>query len=211
MKNKEKPTPSEQDTRTEEDNKRTINRLLNLYDTVLDECTSLMQEPEPEENLTYAEKLDLLKKLAAIASPLMQRWNITHQGYDSSVRMAQTKQDDSSTPTPQAKPAERNETNELLHVREIEPGVMEAFTLSPSGEEQNNEIIKVQEIEPDVYEVIDPPGQNGPVNLQIVQRYHPDMLEILKTMMIPFPEEEDESESTASADMQAVNPNAPDT
>ncbi|MDE0635261.1 MAG: hypothetical protein OXI43_05325, partial [Candidatus Poribacteria bacterium] len=79
----------------------------------------------------------------------------------------------------------------------------------PSGEEQNNEIIKVQEIEPDVYEVIDPPGQNEPVNLHIVQRYHPDMLEILKTMMVPFPEEEDES--AAPVDMQTVNPNAPDT
>ena len=209
MKNTEKPTSSEHDTRTEEDNKRTINRLLNLYDTVLDECTSRMQEPEPEENLTCAEKLDLLKKLTTVADPLMRRWNIIHQGYDSSVRMAQTKQDDSSTATPQTKPTEQNETNELLHVREIEPGVMEAFTLSPSGEEQNNEIIKVKEIEPDVFEVIDPPGQNGPVNLQIVQRYHPDMLEILKTMMVPFPEEEDES--TASVDTPPVNPNAPDT
>ncbi|RKU20149.1 hypothetical protein C6501_00750 [Candidatus Poribacteria bacterium] len=220
MKNTEKLTPSEHDTRTEEDNKRTINRLLNLYDTVLDECTSLMQEPEPEQNLTCAEKLDLLKKLTTVADPLMRRWNITHQGYDSSVRMAQDKKDnsptaqakpdDSPTPTPQAKPAEQNETNKFHHVREIEPGVMELCTLSPAGEEDQCEIVKVQEIEPDVFEIIDP-DPNGPTTLHITQRYHPDMLEILKTMMIPFPEEEDESESTASVDTPAVNPNAPDT
>ena len=205
MKNREKPTPSEHDMRTEDDNKRTINRLLNLYDTMLEEYTNVMQEPEDEGSLTYTDKLNLLKQLTTIADPLMRRWNITHQGYDSSVSKAQTKQDDSPTDTPPAKPAEQNKTNELLHAREIEPGVMETFTLSPSGEEQNNQIVKVKEIEPDLYEVLDPSGQSEQVRLRIVQSFHPDMLDTIKRMMVPFPEEADESESSA------VTPNVPDT
>ena len=79
---------------------------------MLDEYTILMQEPEYEGSPTYVEKLNLLKKLTAIANPLMRRWNITHKGYDSSARMAQAKQDNNSS-MPQANSLEQNKTNEI--------------------------------------------------------------------------------------------------
>ncbi len=204
MKEKQKPNISELDTRTEEDNKRTINRLLNLYDIMLDEYTILMQEPEYEGSPTYVDKLNLLKKLAAIANPLMRRWNITHKGYDSSARMAQVNQD-SNTSRPQANSHKQDETYKILHVREIEPGVMETITLS--GQEEIREIVKVKEIEPEVYEVIDPPGQNEIIDLRYAPKYHPDMFEIIKNL----PKKQNESESTPSVDMPTVNANVPDT
>ncbi|MDE0089248.1 MAG: hypothetical protein OXU23_26275 [Candidatus Poribacteria bacterium] len=204
MKEKEKPNISELDTRAEEDNKRTINRLLNLYDIMLDEFIILMQEPEYEGSPTYVEKLNLLKQLTAIVNPLMRRWNITHKGYDSSVRMAQAKQD-SNTSRPQANSHEQNKTNEILYVSEIEPGVMEKITLS--GQEEIREIVKVKEIEPHVFEVIDPPGQNEIIDLRYVINLHPDMFGAIKNL----PKKEDESESTATVDMPTVNANAPDT
>ncbi len=204
MKAKEKPNISELDTRTEEDNKRTINRLLNLYDTMLDEFIILMQEPEYEGSPTYVDKLNLLKQLTTIVNPLMRRWNITHKGYDSSARMAQVKQD-SNTSSPQANSHKQDDTYKILHVREIEPGVMETITLS--GQEEIREIVKVKEIEPEVYEVIDPPGQNEIIDLRYAPNYHPDMFEIIKNL----PKKQNESESTTTVDMPTVNANLPDT
>ncbi len=206
MENKQKPTPSELDTRTQEDNKRTINRLLNLYDTMLDEYTILMQEPEYEGSPTYVDKLNMLKKLASIANPLMRRWNIIHQGYDSSVRIAQAKQDNDSTS--QANTSEQNDTNEILHIVNIKPGVMQKITVS--GENETSEIIKVKEIEPDVFEVIDPPGRNEIIDLKCAIKYHPDMLEIIKSMPPPL-QKNGKSVPTFPFDTATAALNVPDT
>ena len=106
---------------------------------------------------------------------------------------------------PQANSHKQDETYETLHVREIEPGVMETITLS--GQEEIRKIVKVKEIEPDVFEVIDPPGQNEMIDLRYAPKYHPDMFDIIKNL----PKKQNESKSTATVDTPTVNANMPDT
>jgi hypothetical protein len=92
MKQKEKPTTSELDTRTEADNKRTINRLLNLYDIIVAEFAMILQDPYYDEIFTLADKLNMFKTLTSTIDLLIKRWNIIHQGYDTNPKIAYAKE-----------------------------------------------------------------------------------------------------------------------
>ena len=78
-------------TRTSVDNCATIDRLLNLYDEVLQAYASLMravmnsgQDLEKKEAF-----LKDFKNLTLIGDRLMKRWNLEHVGYDNNARQAQ--------------------------------------------------------------------------------------------------------------------------
>ncbi len=92
MQQKEKPNTSELDTRTEADNKRTINRLLNLYDIMVAEFAMILQDPYYDDIFTLADKLNMFKTLTSTIDLLMKRWNIVHQGYDTNPKIAYAKE-----------------------------------------------------------------------------------------------------------------------
>lgn len=78
--------------RTEEQNVHTINRLLNLYDKVLDEYAVLIEAMLADDKKDLEDKAKLLnnfRSLASMADTLMKRWYLVHRGYDSNSRQAQ--------------------------------------------------------------------------------------------------------------------------
>ena len=83
--------PLTENPREEAENAETINKMLNLYDTVLDNV-GLTIEKELGSTVTLAEKIDLIKSLrwlGAAVDQLMKRWYLVHRGYDSNTRQAQ--------------------------------------------------------------------------------------------------------------------------
>ena len=77
--------------RFDRQNAYTINRLLNLYDMVLDEYAVLIEKMFKSDK-PLEEKAKLLtnfKSLASMADTLMKRWYLVHRGYDNNSRQAQ--------------------------------------------------------------------------------------------------------------------------
>ena len=72
-------------------NKKTIDRLLNIYDSVLDDYEAWVSEnvrsgTNFEKQLLFIENF---KWLTAIGDKLMKRWSLEHVGYDTNTRQAQ--------------------------------------------------------------------------------------------------------------------------
>ena len=141
MKQKEKATTSKLNKRTKADNKRTINRLLNLYDIMLEEHTEMIQDHHYDDTFTYADKLNMFKTLVSMINPLMQRWNIIHQGYDTNARIIEAKQ--------KAKLEKKTAEPELMVVAHYHPSMKELWDNLPKkdGEENENGIIHLMEDE----------------------------------------------------------------
>lgn len=84
-------SPPAKISREESENGQTINRMLNLYDTVLDNLTGKIQS-ELLSTATLSENIDLIKSLrwlGATVDQLMKRWYLVHRGYDTNTRQAQ--------------------------------------------------------------------------------------------------------------------------
>lgn len=77
--------------RTAEDNKRTADTLMNIYDDVLAQYKTWIAENLS--NITDFEKqllfIENLKWLTGIGDKLMKRWSLEHVGYDTNTRQAQ--------------------------------------------------------------------------------------------------------------------------
>ena len=77
--------------RTDADNRETINKVLDIYDQVLDSYSgtlaeNLKNEPDAEEQ---SRMLTNFKTLAMMVDTLMKRWYLVHRGYDNNPRQAQ--------------------------------------------------------------------------------------------------------------------------
>lgn len=77
--------------RSADDNKNTIDKLMNLYDSVLDNYTTWVADnvgshTDFEQQLLFIENF---KWLTAIGDKLMKRWSLEHVGYDTNTRQAQ--------------------------------------------------------------------------------------------------------------------------
>ena len=72
-------------------NKKTIDRLMNIYDGVLDNYETWVRDnvgsgTDFEKQLLFMENF---KGLTAIGDKLMKRWSLEHVGYDTNTRQAQ--------------------------------------------------------------------------------------------------------------------------
>ena len=77
--------------RSADANKKTIDRLLNIYDSVLDNYETWIADnvgsgTNFEKQLLFMENF---KGLTAIGDKLMKRWSLVHVGYDTNTRQAQ--------------------------------------------------------------------------------------------------------------------------
>ena len=77
--------------RSADDNKNTIDKLMNLYDSVLENYTTWVADnvgshTDFEQQLLFIENF---KWLTAIGDKLMKRWSLEHVGYDTNTRQAQ--------------------------------------------------------------------------------------------------------------------------
>ena len=77
--------------RGEDENTETINKMLNVYDLLLDDIVATLAS-ELATKTTIEAKIDLIKSLrwvAATIDQLMKRWYLVHRGYDSNTKQAQ--------------------------------------------------------------------------------------------------------------------------
>lgn len=79
-----------ENSREASDNIETINKMLNVYDLLLDDIVATLSS-ELAEKETIEKKIDLIKSLrwvAATIDQLMKRWYLVHRGYDTNTRQA---------------------------------------------------------------------------------------------------------------------------
>ena len=77
--------------RTAEDNKKTADTLMNIYDDVLDKYKNWIAE-KVDSNIDFEKQLlfiENFKQLTGIGDKLMKRWALEHVGYDTNTRQAQ--------------------------------------------------------------------------------------------------------------------------
>ena len=77
--------------RSPDANKKTIDKLMNIYDDVLDRYEDWVAE-KVDSNIDFEKQLlfiDNFKGLTAIGDKLMKRWSLEHVGYDTNTRQAQ--------------------------------------------------------------------------------------------------------------------------
>ena len=88
------PPPAEiqrKNSRSESENIETINKMLTLYDVLLEDIAASLGT-ELATKATIEEKIDLIKSmrwLGATIDQLMKRWYLVHRGYDTNTRQAQ--------------------------------------------------------------------------------------------------------------------------
>ena len=77
--------------RTLEQNQHTIDKLLNLFDDLLDNYTDWAAD-NIEKKINFEKQLQFIenfKLMTMIADKLMKRWSLEHVGYDTNTRQAQ--------------------------------------------------------------------------------------------------------------------------
>ena len=77
--------------RVPEHNQVTVDKLMNIYDRVLDNYETWIHE-NVDDKIDYEKQqffLEHLRWLTAIADKLLKRWSIEYQGYDTNTRQAQ--------------------------------------------------------------------------------------------------------------------------
>ena len=87
------PKPSEvpaqgKISREEPENIETINKLLRLYDTLLDTVAVSIEEEDWKGIVEKIETIKSLRWLGATVDQLMKRWYLVHRGYDSNTKQA---------------------------------------------------------------------------------------------------------------------------
>ena len=74
--------------RGEAENTETINKLLNLYDTLLDAVARSIEAEDWDGIVEKIETIKSLRWLGATADQLIKRWYLVHRGYDSNTKQA---------------------------------------------------------------------------------------------------------------------------
>lgn len=74
--------------RGEAENTETINKLLNLYDKLLDTVAVSIEDEDWKGVVEKIEAIKSLRWLGATVDQLMKRWYLVHRGYDTNTRQA---------------------------------------------------------------------------------------------------------------------------
>ena len=88
------PKPSDAPTepknpRGEAENTETINKMLNLYDKLLDTVAVSIEDEDWTGIIEKIEAIKSLRWLGATVDQLMKRWYLVHRGYDSNTKQAE--------------------------------------------------------------------------------------------------------------------------
>ena len=77
-----------ENSRGEAENTETINKMLNLYDKLLDTVAVSIEDEDWEGIVDKIEAIKSLRWLGATVDQLMKRWYLVHRGYDNNTRQA---------------------------------------------------------------------------------------------------------------------------
>ena len=141
------PSPNQQlnsisnTLRTAEDNKKTADTLMNIYDDVLDRyrdwiAKNVGADTDFEKQLLFIENF---KWLTAIGDKLMKRWSLEHVGYDTNTRQAQ---EDAKAKTQAREKAELEEAplkDRIVVVGKYDPKAETLIDAIPSSLEEMTE------------------------------------------------------------------------
>ena len=76
--------------RSADDNKNTIDKLMNLYDQHIERYTQwFAKSVDDDTDFEQCQFIENFKGLTAIGDKLMKRWSLEHVGYDTNTRQAQ--------------------------------------------------------------------------------------------------------------------------
>lgn len=85
----EEAPPAVKNVRGESENTETINKVLNLYDKLLDAVAKSIEKGDWEGVESKIEAIKSLRWLGATVDQLMKRWYLVHRGYDSNTKQAE--------------------------------------------------------------------------------------------------------------------------
>ena len=138
LKTDDSDRPLTENPREDSENTETINRMLNLYDAVLDNLAGKIKK-ELLSTATLSENIDLIKSLrwlGATLDQLMKRWYLVHRGYDTNTRQAQ--EDAKQKTADREKTANENADPEdhLIVVQEYGEGMREILASMEAAEKE---------------------------------------------------------------------------
>ena len=126
--------------RGEAENTETINRMLNLYDKLLNAVARSIEDEDWDAIVEKIETIKSLRWLGATVDQLMKRWYLVHRGYDSNTKQAQedAKQKTADRETQELKnaPAEA----QLKVVREYDESMREVLAKMPKPVQEKNTV-----------------------------------------------------------------------
>lgn len=124
------------------DNIETINRLLNVYDVLLDDIVVTLSS-ELETKTTIEEKIDLIKSLrwvAATIDQLMKRWYLVHRGYDTNTRQAVEDAKEKTATRAQQEIENAPPEKQLKVIREYDESMREILENMPHAVKKENTV-----------------------------------------------------------------------
>lgn len=124
------------------DNIETINRLLNVYDVLLDDIVATLSS-ELETKTTIEEKIDLIKSLrwvAATIDQLMKRWYLVHRGYDTNTRQAVEDAKEKTATRAQQEIENAPPEKQLNVIREYDESMREILENMPHAVKKENTV-----------------------------------------------------------------------
>ena len=138
-----KDAPAEaENSREASDNIETINKMLNVYDLLLDDIVDTLSS-ELAEKETIESKIDLIKSLrwvAATIDQLMKRWYLVHRGYDNNTRQAVEDAKQKTVDREKQKIENAPPEAQLKVVREYGEGMREILENMPHAVQQKTSV-----------------------------------------------------------------------
>lgn len=134
-------TPMEaKNSRGEAENTETINKMLNLYDKLLDAVALSIEEEDWDAIMEKIEAIKSLRWLGATVDQLMKRWYLVHRGYDSNTRQAQ---EDAKLKTAEREKADQENAppeDQIVEVGHFHPAMQELWDILPDAEKEKRTV-----------------------------------------------------------------------
>ena len=126
--------------RGEAENTETINKMLNLYDKLLNSVASSIEDEDWDAIVEKIETIKSLRWLGATVDQLMKRWYLVHRGYDANTRQAQ---EDAKKKTANREKQELENAPadaQLKVVREYDESMREVLAKMPKPVQEKNTV-----------------------------------------------------------------------
>ena len=126
--------------RGEAENTETINKMLNLYDKLLNSVARSIEDEDWDAIVEKIETIKSLRWLSATVDQLMKRWYLVHRGYDANTRQAQ---EDAKKKTANREKQELENAPadaQLKVVREYDESMREVLAKMPKPVQEKNTV-----------------------------------------------------------------------
>ena len=126
--------------RGEAENTETINKMLNLYDKLLNSVARSIEDEDWDAIVEKIETIKSLRWLGATVDQLMKRWYLVHRGYDANTRQAQ---EDAKKKTANREKQELENAPadaQLKVVREYDESMREVLAKMPKPVQEKNTV-----------------------------------------------------------------------